>query len=164
MTLFAISTALTVATGVAGHMGQQQQAKAAARNAQQAYQIDREAAISRQYEEASTTAQKLLDNNRAALRATSTATTSAGESGAYGNSVNRLLQSVGMQEGMIYSREKMGLENVNRSLEFQNRSAEVRRNNTIIQNPPPNALGTALSIGGDIFSSYNRFFPTPPKS
>lgn len=159
-----IAATLSIASGVAGHIGQQQQAKAAAAAANRAYQIDRQAAIARQHEEATATAQKLLDNNRAALRATSTATVSAGESGAYGNSVNRLLQSVGMQEGMIYSREKTNLENVNRSLEFQNRAAEVRRDNTIIQNPRPNALGTALQIGGDVFSAYERFNKKPPTS
>lgn len=158
-----ISAALSIGTGIVAHAGQQQQAKMAAQSANRAYQLDREAAIARRYEEASSTAQKLLDNNRAALRANATATTSAGESGAYGNSVNRLLQSIGMQEGTIYAREKMNLENVNRSLEFQDRAAVIRRDNTIIQNPRPNALGTALSIGGDIFEAYNRFNPQPPK-
>lgn len=161
--MFAVSTALSIGTGVAAYSGQQQQAKMAAQSANRAYQLDREAAIARRYEEASSTAQKLLDNNRAALRANATATTSAGESGAYGNSVNRLLQSIGMQEGTVYAREKMNLENVNRSLEFQDRAAVIRRDNTIIQNPKPNALGTALSIGGDIFGAYDRFFPQPPK-
>jgi hypothetical protein len=154
--------ALSIASGVAAHMGQEAQAKAASQSASRAYQIDREAAITRQHEEATGTAQKLLDNNRAALRATSTSTVSAGESGAYGNSVNRLLQSIGFQEGAIYSREKTNLENVNKSLEFQNRAAGIRRDNTIIQNPRPSALGTALSIGGDVFSAYERFNAKPP--
>jgi hypothetical protein len=157
-----ISAAVSVASGAASYVGQQQQAKAARDAANRAYQIDREAAIARQNEEAVSTAQKLMDNQRAALRATSTATVSAGESGAYGNSVNRLLQSIGMQEGTIATRELINLENTNRSLEFQNRSALVRRDNTIIQNPKPNFLGTALSVGGDIFDAYNRFNPKPP--
>ena len=157
-----IASAISVASGAAGYMGQQQQAKAASDAANRAYAIDREAAIARQYEEASATAQRLLDNQRAAMRANATATVSAGEAGAYGNSVNRLLQSIGMQEGTVYAREMTNLANTNRSLEFQNRSAQIRRDNTIIQNPKPSLLGTALNIGGDIFNAYDRFNPKPP--
>lgn len=157
-----IAAAISVASGTAAHIGQQQQAKAAAQMAERAYRLDREAAIARQGEEASATAQRLLDNQRAALRANATATVSAGEAGAYGNSVNRLLQSIGMQEGTVYSREMTNLANTNRSLEFQNRSAQVRRDNTIIQNPKPSLLGTALNIGGDVFNAYDRFNPKPP--
>lgn len=157
--MFAISTGLTIATGVAGYMGQQQMADATAKNANEAYEIERQAITARRFEEANSTAQKLLDNQRAAVRATSTATTSAGESGAYGNSVNRLIQSIGFQEGQIDTRERTTLKNTNRALEFENRGAQVRRNNTLLQSPPPNALGTALNIGGDIFSAYNKFYP-----
>lgn len=160
MTMFAISAALSIATGVMGYMGQQQMAEATAENAAAGYEIDRQAITARRFEEASATARKLLDNQRAALRATATATTSAGETGAYGNSVNRLIQSIGFQEGDIATRERTTLRNTNRSLEFQNRAAEIRRNNTLIQNPPPSMIGTALSIGGDVFGSYNKFFPT----
>ena len=159
---FLIAAGLSITSGVAGHVGQQQQAKAAADAANRAYAIDREAAVARQHEEASATAQRLLDNQRAAMRANATATVSAGEAGAYGNSVNRLLQSIGMQEGTVYGREMTSLANTNRSLEFQNRSAQVRRDNTIIQNPKPSLLGTALNIGGDIFNAYDRFNPKPP--
>jgi hypothetical protein len=159
---FLIAAGLSIASGTAGHIGQQQQAKAAADAANRAYAIDREAAVARQHEEASATAQRLLDNQRAAMRANATATVSAGEAGAYGNSVNRLLQSIGMQEGTIYAREMTNLANTNRSLEFQNRSAAIRRDNTIIQNPKPSLLGTALNIGGDIFNAYDRFNPKPP--
>ena len=157
-----ISAAISVASGAASYAGQQQQAKAARQAAERAYRLDREAAIARQYEESASTAQKLLDNQRASMRAASTATVSAGESGAYGNSVNRLLQSIGMQEGTIETRELTTLANTNRALEFQNRSAGIRRDNTIIQNPKPSFLGTALSVGGDIFDAYNRFNPKPP--
>ena len=161
-TLLAISIGLSIATGVTSYMGQQQMADATARAANEAYEIDRQAAISRQYEEANATARKLLDNQRASLRATATATTSAGESGAFGNSVNRLIQSIGFQEGQIETTERTSLANTNRALEFQNKAAAIRRNNTLIQNPPPSALGTALSIGSDIFSAYNKFNPAQP--
>lgn len=158
--MFAISAALSIATGIAGHIGQQQMADATAKAAQEGYEIERQAITARRYEEANATAQKLMDNQRAALRATATATTSAGESGAYGNSVNRLIQSIGFQEGTIETRERTTLRNTNRALEFQNKAAQIRRNNTLIQNPPPSMLGSALSIGGDIFSSYNKFYPS----
>jgi hypothetical protein len=67
-----------------------------------------------------------------------------------------------MQEGTIETRERTTLDNTNRSLEFQNRAAMIRRNNTIIQNPKPSFLGTALSVGGDLFSIYDKFNPKPP--
>ena len=171
-TAMSASTALQIAGTAVSFAGQQSQARASQRAADQGaqralenYKIQTGQAYRRLGQERMAAAQEISEVARASRRAQSTATVSAGEAGVGGKSVDALLDDFERQE-LFYAedvRTNLGFTeaNIQDQLESirvgtQGRIEDLQ--SRVIQRP--SFLGAALRIGGQV-ADYYADIPNP---
>lgn len=163
MAMFAASSVLSVAGGLASH-----QAGVSAAHAQGAANARRMTEATRQYNSDVQQIEKQsvqdrdavvvdkFEAHKMAAQARATAATSAGESGVKGNSVEALARDFFVQEGnaeMKANRAWLARED-NRSAQIKTSYQNVRNTVAGLQTPQmPSKLGTALKIGSEIMGS-----------
>jgi len=154
-----IATALTIGSSLVSYQQQQQQAKAQRRAADASYAVQREQTLRRLEEERQATAQANMDTYREAMAQKATASTSAGQAGVTGISVNNLLNDVSFEQGVITSRNLKTLDNrYNMTLDELN-ALQTQRSARYEENPLPSMFGTALEIGTAGYSGMKKQNP-----
>ena len=161
-----IATALTVASGVAGLVGQQQAASAqeAANNQARALAIRNQdlqirALQNAEDEDRRRTSEALIDNQRAANAAKATAQVAAGEAGVAGLSVDALL-------GDIVRQETENKQDILTTQDFQQRQRQLDREgigitatSQVNQLPLveyPSFFNSSLGTASDAFTTYRK--------
>ena len=166
------STALQIGGTALGFIGQQQQARASQRVADQGteralenYKIQTGQAYRRLEQERMAAAQEISDVARASRRAQSTAIVSAGEAGVGGKSVDAMLDDFERQELLYAEKVRTNLGFTEANVQDQLESIRVGTQGRIedlqsrvIQRP--SFLGAALRIGGQV-ADYYADIPDP---
>jgi len=156
--------AMTALSAGAGLYSQQQQVKAQEaanqtqyNNTMAAYRGNL-ANIEVQRNQAAAQASEQINlNNKAAMKAESTATTAAGESGVSGTSVDALLRDLGGQAGYDNTNVEANYLNENYALNVKREnaySAAASQINSLQTPTMPNYLGAALRIGTSVAGAY----------
>lgn len=142
-------------------MGQQQQFKANAANAEQSFRLQNsQTNLFIQQSEASDSL-KAQQVQTDMLKAAATAKASANESGVSGTSVDALINDYHASEGRYVSAlvQQSGWDRQQAAMQKQGQKAQAQRQiNSVAK---PDFIGAALRIGGDALSSYDRNFIQP---
>ena len=166
------STALQIGGTALGFIGQQQQARASQRVADQGteralenYKIQTGQAYRRLEQERMAAAQEISDVARASRRAQSTAIVSAGEAGVGGKSVDAMLDDFERQELFYAENVRTNLGFTEANVQDQLESIRVGTQGRIEDlqsrvNQRPSFLGAALRIGGQV-ADYYADIPDP---
>lgn len=154
------SFALEAGKGVAGAIGQNKAKKANTENALASLRLTNADISARVNEETAASLGLKQNIGEQAADLSSTARTSAAESGIAGGSVDALVRSILMQAGTASTDVDQNLANTLRQSERQRRGAEAEAESRIAGTPGANPLATGLGIAGaglGLATQLNRY-------
>ena len=171
VTMFGISMGISALTTVTQLAAQNQQYSAQQQQRNEQIRLQRQqrneqlrGLQERRLQETRASSEEMAENARQAREARSTALTAAGESGAFGISVNALLGDITRREAefanttirnLDYTQAQLGNEMTAANLNYQTGM------NALPRPTRPSYLDAALRLGADAFSSYSTFLRAP---